>query len=87
MNDMPSLGRDDRPLFDDQEIRAARFGHVAVEVEQQGRRVGVDKSRFLVGQIVVHAAAVFHFGVVALRRHVADRRRHEMQPALHFGGP
>lgn len=84
---VPQGRRDDRPLFYDEKIRPARFGYVAVEVEQQGRRVGIGQPRFLVGQIVVHAAAVLHLRVVTLRWNVTDRRRDEVQPPLHLRGP
>ena len=35
----------------------------------------------------MHAAAALHFGVVALRGHVADRRRDEMNPRDDFSRP
>jgi hypothetical protein len=42
---------------------------------------------FLIGEVVVHPAAVLHLRVDALRRHVPDGRRDQVSAAAHFLGP
>ena len=44
-------------------------------IQEQRHRLGIDQPGFLIGQVKVHPAAILHLRIVALRRHMPDRRR------------
>ena len=65
---------------DEEKVRRARFGDVAVDVEDQRQCLGVGLLGLEAGLKLVHPVGELGFGIGALRRSAADARRDQLEP-------